>query len=168
MDLYMNILGFVHLLMFCFTASYLLFFKEKHWFDVYYILYFIFVNIHWYFLNGECLIAYLYTKYFDASYVPGNTPHANNDIINIFNAFLPTSVIHIIILVLLALYLVNVYFVLKRNSFNHIIIIIMIISYILYILSMRINLNFSQQYSVVHVIIYTIALIHYSRILYTK
>lgn len=168
MDIYMKLLSIIHFIMICFTACYLLLFQSKHWFDIYYILYFILVNIHWFFLNGECLISYIYTKYFNKQYKPGDSPSANNDITNLFEGFLSNNMTHVLIIILLGLYLFNIYFVLRRNAFNNIMILLMIGSYIFYILSMRFNVKLAHNYSLIHMIIYLCALLHYSYILCCK
>jgi hypothetical protein len=161
MDILIQILGVLHLIMFLFTATYVLIFPSLVWFDKIFIIYFLVVNIHWFFLNGECLIAYIYTKYFTKSYTLGENPSQNLDIANILKNIIPVRYIDFVILVLLAFYLINICIVLIRNNFNYILTIILIVSYTVYIAMLRINLNFAQQYLYVHFIIYTIALCLY-------
>lgn len=161
-NLVMRFMGFVHFIMFCFTVTYILLFPKKHWFDTLYIYYFILVNIHWFFLNGECLIAYLYTKYHNKDYKAGDNPYANNDIIDLFSGYLPEHITQVLILILLILYLINVYFVLARNDFHIYIILLLIFSYVIYILSMRYNITFAKKYSIIHVIIYSFGLLYYT------
>jgi hypothetical protein len=155
--------GIMHFILFVITAIYIFIFPNKIWIDILYILYFLFVNIHWVFLDGECIVAYIYNKFLDKSYKRGSEPSKNQDIMDLFNNIIDEKYIHIIILLLLILYLYNVFFVLKRNNFNLVIISLVIISYIIYITLMRIKANFAKKYSYVHLIIYLFTLIYYMK-----
>jgi hypothetical protein len=166
--MFMKVLGFIHLLMFAFTATYVFLFPQTVWFDKLFILYFIVVNLHWFFLNGECLIAYVYTKYFTDSYTLGEKPTQNQDIVDILGGTIPNYYIEGLILCLLGLYLYNIYVVLLRNHFDKVLTIALVISYIIYILSMRLNIDFSRKYSYFHFFLYACALVIYIRMLVLK
>lgn len=151
----MRFLGFIHFILFVFTTIYVFIFSQKIWLDKLYLIYFFLVNIHWFFLNGECLIAYIYKKYLSNSYKLGEKPSQNKDISDIFSGIIPNKYIDFLVVLLLILYLYNVYIVFIRNNFDKFLTIFLVLSYIIYIILLRISVEVAHKYSYIHLVLYT-------------
>lgn len=159
MDNLMKYMGLLHFLLFVFTAVYVFFFRTRSVYDIAFILYFLLVNIHWVFLNGECIVAYLYKKYYDQEYKPGESPSELSDIANVLPRFLNMQALVIVVLVV---YLYNVYVVTLRNDFNRALVVALITSYAIYVGSMRTPYkSFTKNYSYLHLVLFAGALVTY-------
>jgi hypothetical protein len=96
------------------------------------------INIQWVMLKGECIITFIYTKSKDPNYKLGDNPTNNKDLEDLLH--IPRSTLDAVTWSILILYILNVYFILKRNSSINVIWSLLIItSYILYLTSFRIH-----------------------------
>jgi hypothetical protein len=68
---------------------------------------------HWTLLNGECLISYLYKRYYDPSYIPGKDVETNEFKIK-YN--LSDKTIKTVVFVQSLLWIISFHLVLKRNQ----------------------------------------------------
>jgi hypothetical protein len=71
--------------------------------------------MHWSFLNGECLVAYLYKKKIDPTYVPGKDLHRND--FDVIYKFSPETMKLIVLLQTIG-WGISLYIVLKRCNFD--------------------------------------------------
>lgn len=164
MDILLSLMGILHFALFVLTTIYVFVFTKKTRLDILFIIYFLLVNIHWVFFNGECVIAYIYKKYYDKDYKAGEQSTDLSDISSIFGNF---PYMNVLVLVMLAVYLYNVYVVTIRNDFSPLLIYILIISYVVYVLSMRTQYkSFTKTYSYFHLVIYVGALVYYIKQLF--
>jgi hypothetical protein len=170
------VVGLVHLILFLFTTTYVLFFPTiRPILDVLFILYFILVNIHWIFLKGECIVAYLYKKYNDPSYNAGSDPVDVADISTLLQDYWSPTVTSVLLAVLLLAYAANVAVVFGRNGMPGYLTAIAVTSFLVYILLLRVPLSpgpddekkqrLVDVYAWLHLTIFVCVLVVYVRLL---
>jgi hypothetical protein len=161
----MDSLGILHFVIFLFTITYVFLFPTATWVDILFIYYFLLVNIHWTFLNGECVIAYIYKKFTYDDYYVGKDPVDISDIGHTLEKYLgiPLNVFNVLLICMLALYIVNVYIVLIRNEFPDYVIVILISAYVTYLCLLRSNLcQLTYYYTYIHYTLYITVFVVYT------
>ncbi len=105
-------IGSLHVLMMLFNSFYGFVFK-KSWFDYVYLCAYYLVILHWTFLNGECLITYVYKKMKNKNYMAGDNLNENEikPLLNLSNRNYSNVVkIHLILAA------ISIYIVSSRNK----------------------------------------------------
>ena len=155
----MDLLSYLHLLMYIFFGVYILIFQKKTSLDFWYVIVFLLINVQWVFLKGECIITYVYMKSKDPNYKLGENPTNNSDLEDLLQ--IPRSTLDAVTWSILIFYIFNVFVILRRWNINIILILIVVTSYILYLVSFRldhINLPMHIYYGILHVVLYIIFL----------
>lgn len=112
---YMSVewMSYVHLFVFIFIAFYgFVFSKNK--FDLFYLFVTYGTVTQWTFLNGECVISYLYKRKEDPNYIAGKEIETNEFQL-MYN--IPHDIMRFIVLLQTVLWLIGTYLVFKRNKF---------------------------------------------------
>ena len=139
-----ELIAFIHLFGILLTILYVFLIKNKKY-DYFYLGYIYFVLLHWTFLKGECIIAYLYKKIQNNDYELGSD-FKKDDIFYIFS-FLGEYKKYIP-LFLNIMVIINIYMITKRNNIKNHIIVLFILLFIAFIINFvyftdhHINTNF--------------------------
>lgn len=88
---------------------------QKNPFDYIFLIVTYITVTHWSFLNGECLVAYLYKKKIDPTYIPGKDLHRND--FDVIYKFSPETMKLIVLLQTIG-WGISLYIVLKRCNFD--------------------------------------------------
>lgn len=132
----MQLLACFHLIIYLLFSVYILLVPKKSALDLWYIVAFLLINIQWVMLKGECVITYAYNKSKNSNYKLGDNPTNNKDLEDLLH--IPRSTLDAVTWSILLIYILNVFFILKRQGFvvwNMLI----ITSYVLYLISFRID-----------------------------
>jgi hypothetical protein len=114
------IILFIHILIVLFNILYVFCIKNKQY-DYIYLTYVYFLILHWTFLNGECLLSYLYKKIQNNDYELGSDCK-NDDLHDMFGEYRSYVVIFINIMLT-----INIYMVCKRNNIKNYVILMFIL-----------------------------------------
>lgn len=157
-------INIVHFILIVLNMIYIFIFVNKTYIDIFFILYFLLLNIHWILLKGECILAYLYKKYKNNDYILGDDIQKTeiSDMTEIINKYIPWFNNNISTIIIFGLYILNIFVVLKRNNINLIFNIILLTSLIVYLVLLRSPYKqIIKTYSYIHLYIFVTALIMY-------
>lgn len=144
MPTYQNLVGIFHILWVAFVSSYGITtavirpFCDVTRFDSWYMAYTTFLFLSWTFLNGECLISYVYKKMHEPDYIAGTQTMEFADVTSVVSQ----DTLQNILLLSIVLHLGSVFLVLRRNGFSPEV----YLSYIFLILGYLITLRLTLWY----------------------
>jgi hypothetical protein len=154
-----QIIGIIHIILSAIISVYFLFGTKS--FDIYYVLYFLLLNLSWIYMANECFFAYLFKKLENSDYKMGsNTELAD------YKAVLGDLPAEMFRQYLLTAYFVNLVFILSRSFTGNekIILGLVTLSYIIYIQSIhfpnkalkKISINFHELFCIIALVFFTL------------
>jgi hypothetical protein len=127
--------GLVHLLHSVFIAAYAFIVPKHSIWDFLYVIWHILINLHWTYLNGECIVTYMHKKMLDPSYQPGQASVEMSDMAVALNK----DVVQQVVAICVMFTGVSLYIVMKRNAYKPTCIVLpLVIAFYTYLLLLRI------------------------------
>ena len=140
--MFKEIFSYLHIICPFIISTYL--FWRADTFDIFYVYYFITLNISWLLFKDECLISYIYKKINDPSYVLGASTNVD-DFEYILGKNISDKIINYYIPFMYVLnFLVIIYLGKLENSVK-IFMLLSVISYCIYIYSLKSNMNLNSR-----------------------
>lgn len=128
--LWWYIVGILHIIGIITISIYTLLIRKSSKLDLYFLLLFALVNMHWILYEGECFISYYYKD-------------TNNDSINEMSTILGNELYTVLIGLFVIMYAINTYIVGKRQGINQILIVSAIVMFTICITLFRFeNINY--------------------------
>ena len=155
--MFKEIFSYLHIICPFIISTYL--FWRADTFDIFYVYYFITLNISWLLFKDECLISYIYKKINDPSYVLGASTNVD-DFEYILGKNISDKIINYYIPFMYVLnFLVIIYLGKLENSVK-IFMLLSVISYCIYIYSLKSNMNLNSRQFIknIHTMIITVIL----------
>jgi hypothetical protein len=155
--MFKEIFSYLHIICPFIISTYL--FWRADTFDIFYVYYFITLNISWLLFKDECLISYIYKKINDPSYVLGASTNVD-DFEYILGKNISDKMINYYIPFMYVLnFLVIIYLGKLENSVK-IFMLLSVISYCIYIYSLKSNMNLNSRQFIknIHTVIITVFL----------
>jgi hypothetical protein len=154
-----QIIGIIHIILSAIISVYFLFSPKS--FDIYYVLYFLLLNLSWIYMANECFFAYLFKKLENADYKMGsNTELAD------YKAVLGDIPAEMFRQYLLTAYFINLVFILSRSFTGNdkIILGLVTLTYIIYIQSIhfpnktlkKISINLHELFCIIALVFFTL------------
>lgn len=127
-----QIIGIIHIILSAVISVYFIFGTKS--FDIYYVLYFLLLNLSWIYMANECFFAYLFKKIENADYIMGSNTELTD-----YKAVLGDLPAEMFRQYLLTAYFVNLVFILSRSFTGNdkIILGLVTLTYIIYIQSIH-------------------------------
>jgi len=127
-----QIIGIIHIILSAVISVYFIFGTKS--FDIYYVLYFLLLNLSWIFMANECFFAYLFKKIENADYIM-----VSNTELTDYKAVLGDLPAEMFRQYLLTAYFINLVFILSRSFTGNdkIILGLVTLTYIIYIQSIH-------------------------------
>ena len=144
MPTYQNLVGIFHILWVAFVSSYGITTQlirplfDVTMFDSWYMAYTTFLFLSWTFLNGECLISYVYKKIHEPDYIAGTQTMEFGDVTSVVSQ----DTLQNILLLSIVLHLGSVFLVLRRCGFSPSVYLSYILLVLGYLITLRITLWF--------------------------
>lgn len=154
-----QIIGIIHIILSAIISVYFLFGTKS--FDIYYVLYFLLLNLSWIYMANEFFFAYLFKKIENADYIMGSNTELTD-----YKAVLGDLPAEMFRQYLLTAYFVNLVFILSRSFTGNekIILGLVTLSYIIYIQSIhfpnkalkKISINFHELFCIIALVFFTL------------
>ena len=147
-----QIIGIIHIILSAIISVYFLFATKS--FDIYYVLYFLLLNLSWIYMANECFFAYLFKKIENSNYKMGSNTELTD-----YKAVLGDLPAEMFRQYLLTAYFINLVFILSRSFTGNekIILGLVTLTYIIYIQSIhfpnkslkKISINFHELFCII-------------------
>jgi hypothetical protein len=127
-----QIIGIINIILSAVISVYFIFGTKS--FDLYYVLYFLLLNLSWIYMANECFFAYLFKKIENADYIMGSNTELTD-----YKAVLGDLPAEMFRQYLLTAYFINLVFILSRSFTGNdkIILGLVTLTYIIYIQSIH-------------------------------
>ena len=112
MNILLLLVEFIHLINDLFISFYVFIFYWTKKYDLYFIIYFSLINLHWYIFKNECIISYFEKIIIDKNYKLGDNPYYHP-----FQSHFPKSLFNF----LYYFKILQIFIIFFRNSDNYII-----------------------------------------------
>jgi len=160
------ILGLIHICIALINLFYVLIFPTKSTADIAFIFYFMFINIQWFVLKGECIVTYVHKLWNDPNYTLGST-YESDDIQGIIVPYLGKTGYTLLLIAACLGFAMNIGIVMNRNGIPLVLNASLIVASLLYICIQYSDLgsDFTTLYSYIYFVLFVYGLIVYVNML---